>query len=158
MGLVLRRRGWPDVLAAAAWLCPALGWPQAGSAALAGTHHWRLERIVSMDDAQPPRSPAPGAVYEVRFGLDRQAALQLDCNRAHGGFEAERTRADADAGGLRFGPLASTRALCGTGSLEPLLMRQLPYVRSWIVRDGRLHMSLMADGGILEWRPVRSPR
>lgn len=34
------------------------------------------------------------------------------------------------------------------------MMRQLPFVRSYLLRDGQLHLSLMADGGILSWMPA----
>jgi len=27
-------------------------------------------------------------------------------------------------------------------------------VRSYLLKDGRLYLSLMADGGVYEWRPV----
>jgi hypothetical protein len=44
--------------------------------------------------------------------------------------------------------------MCPPGSLAPRLMQQLPFVRSYLLRDGRLHLSLMADGGILSWAPL----
>ncbi len=47
--------------------------------------------------------------------------------------------------------MAATRAMCPPGSLDQRLMRQLPYVRSYLFKEGKLFMSLMADGGILEW-------
>jgi len=33
-------------------------------------------------------------------------------------------------------------------------MAQAPYVRAYLLRNGRLHLSLMADGGILVWEPA----
>jgi hypothetical protein len=36
-------------------------------------------------------------------------------------------------------------------------MRQLPYVRSYIVKDGRLYLSLMADGGTFELTSLPLP-
>ncbi len=121
---------------------------------LSGTH-WRLVRIESMDDAQPPRLPSAGRDIELRFGLDGRAALRLDCNRGTAGFESSLAAAGAHSGGLQFGAMASTRAACGPDSLEPTVLRQLPYVRGWLLRNGRLHLSLMADGGILTWVPIR---
>jgi len=32
-----------------------------------------------------------------------------------------------------------------------VVMRQLPFVRSYVIRDRRLYLSLMADGGTLEF-------
>ena len=34
------------------------------------------------------------------------------------------------------------------------ILRQLPYVRSYIIKDGHLFLSLMADGGIYEFEPA----
>jgi len=129
--------------------------PRPGAAPpLSGTQ-WRLVRIESMDDAQPPRAPAQGRDIELHFGLDGRAALRLDCNRGTAGFDSSVAASGANSGGLQFGAMASTRAACGPDSLEPTVLRQLPYVRSWLLRNGRLHLSLMADGGILTWVPIR---
>lgn len=121
---------------------------------LGGTH-WRLERITSMDDAQAPKVPAAQQPIELHFGLDGRATLRLDCNRGMAGFEASRSNGGEASGALQFGALASTRAACAPGSLEPVVLKQLPYVRGWLLRDGRLHLSLMADGGILSFVPLR---
>ena len=48
--------------------------------------------------------------------------------------------------------MAATRAQCPPGSLHDVVMRQLPFVRSYVIRDRRrLYLSLMADGGTLEF-------
>ncbi|MCT0207922.1 hypothetical protein [Synechococcus sp. CS-1332] len=59
--------------------------------------------------------------------------------------------AEASNGGFRAGHLASIRALCPSPSLGEPLARQLPYVRGYMLRDGRLHLSSLADGGTLLW-------
>ena len=56
--------------------------------------------------------------------------------------------------GLELGPLALTRAACPPGSLHDQIVRQWPYVRSYILKEGRLYLSLMADGGIYEYEPL----
>lgn len=119
---------------------------------LAGTA-WQLVAMQSMDDAQGTTRPADPSAYTLRFGSDGRAALRVDCNRAMGTWQAT-PAADGHSGSLVFGPLAGTRAMCPPGSLEPRLMRQLPFVRSYLLRDGQLHLSLMADGGILSWAPL----
>lgn len=53
-----------------------------------------------------------------------------------------------------LGPLASTRAACGPDSLAPRLASSWPYVRSYLIEGGRLHLGLMADGGVLTWTPA----
>lgn len=49
---------------------------------------------------------------------------------------------------LQFGPMALTRALCPPDSLHDRVMRDLPYIRSYVLQDGHLFLSLMADGGM----------
>ena len=44
--------------------------------------------------------------------------------------------------------------MCPPGSLAPALGRALPFVRSYLLEGGQLHLSLMADGGILTWAPA----
>ena len=51
--------------------------------------------------------------------------------------------------------MALTRAMCPPGSLHDRMVRQLPFVRSYVIQDGRLFLSLLADGGIYEFEPVR---
>jgi heat shock protein HslJ len=113
---------------------------------------WQLVGIQSMDDAQGLRRPADPSRYTLSLQADGRAVLQLDCNRAMGPWQVEPS-ADPSNGGFRFGPLASTKALCPASSLGAPLARQLPYVRGYLLRDGRLNLSLLADGGILIWEP-----
>lgn len=117
---------------------------------LAGTR-WRLVDFQSMDDAQGRRAPAGRDRYVVAFGADGRASLQIDCNRGSATWRAEPS---GDRGSLTFGEVATTRMACPPPTLVPLLEAQLPYVRSYVHTEGRLHMSLMADGGILTWEPA----
>ncbi|AFY27545.1 META domain-containing protein [Cyanobium gracile] len=113
---------------------------------------WQLVGIQSMDDAQGLTRPANPSRYTLSLQADGRAVLQLDCKRATGRWRVEPS-ADPGNGGFRFGPLASTKALCPAASLAEPLARQLPYVRGYLLRDGRLNLSLLADGGILLWEP-----
>jgi hypothetical protein len=105
-----------------------------------------------MDDAQGLRRPVDPSRYTLTLQADGRAVLQLDCNRAMGPWQVQPS-ADPGNGGFRFGPLASTKALCPSPSLGEPLARQLPFVRGYLLRDGRLNLSLLADGGILIWEP-----
>lgn len=123
---------------------------------LAGTA-WALEAVVSMADEQPTLRPDDPARYTLAFGADGRAQLRLDCNQASAGWQAEPAPGASAArrsGSLVFGPLASTRAACVPGSLAPRLARDLAYVRSYVIEGGRLHLALMADGGVLRWTPL----
>jgi heat shock protein HslJ len=47
--------------------------------------------------------------------------------------------------------------MCPPGSLHDRIVKQWPYVRSYVMKDGHLFVSLMADGGIYEFEPARYP-
>jgi heat shock protein HslJ len=139
------------VLAAVLGSCAALSPAQFSLAGM----RWQLASIQSMDDAQGTTRPDDPSRYTVAFGADGRAAFRLDCNRASAEWSVIAAGADTRSGQLSFGVLAGTRAMCAAGSLDRRLSQQLPYVRGYLVRDGQLHLSLFADGGILSWAPVK---
>ena len=51
--------------------------------------------------------------------------------------------------------MAVTRAMCPPGSLHDQIISQWNTMRSYVIRDGRLFLSLMADGGIYEYEPIK---
>lgn len=114
---------------------------------------WQLRAIQSMDDAQGTTRISEPQRYTIRFNAGGRLALRLDCNRGMGTWQA--TPAADRSGALELGAVAGTRALCGPASLDQKLVRDLPHVRSYVLKDGRLFMSLMADGGIYEWEEIR---
>lgn len=118
---------------------------------LAGTQ-WKLLSIQSMDDAQGTTRIAESERYTLSFGSDGRAAVRLDCNRGSGSWEAKAT--SAESGSLSFGPIATTRAMCLHGSLDTRVGRDLGFVRSYLLKDGKLYLSLQADGGTYEWAPL----
>jgi len=118
---------------------------------LTGTS-WQLVAIQSMDDAQGTTCVAEPQRFTLRFGADGRASLRLDCNRGNGSYEMK-PAGDGSSGSLNFGPIAATRALCPPPHLDERIARDLGYVRSYLLKDGRLYLSLMADGGIYEWAP-----
>jgi heat shock protein HslJ len=112
---------------------------------LTGTS-WRLVEIQSMDDSVD--IPEDSSTYTLEFMTDGRALLQADCNRGAGSWTSEA------AGDLRFGPIASTRAMCPPGSLSDKYLEQFEWVRSYVMRDGRLFLATMADGSIIEFAPA----
>jgi hypothetical protein len=78
--------------------------------------------------------------------------MRLNCNRAHGKWSAD-GGGDSSSGGFEFGPLAVTRAHCPPPSLDERMAAHAAYIRSYLLKDGRLHLSLMADGDIYVWEP-----
>jgi hypothetical protein len=104
--------------------------------------------------------PGDPARYRLDLSADGHASLQLDCNRASATWQATPAMpAAADAasrssGSLLFAALASTRAQCLPGSLAPRVAGALPFVRGYMLQGGQLHLTLLADGGILSWAPA----
>ena len=128
------------------------GTPEAAAAAggpLAGTA-WRLVEIQSMDDTVGTVSPEDPSLYTMRLDGDGTVTLRLDCNRATGTWSAEPS-SDGESGRFELGSLAATRALCPPPSLDEQVAAQAEFVRGYLLRDGRLYLTLMADGGILVW-------
>jgi heat shock protein HslJ len=123
-------------------------------AGLAGSE-WELVSIQSMDDAQGALRVADPAAFTLQLGADGRAAMKLDCNRGTAPWKAT-PAADGNSGQITFGPVAGTRALCPPPHLDERIVRDLGAVRGYLLRDGKLYLSLKADGGIYEWRPRAS--
>ena len=116
-----------------------------GPAPLAGTS-WQLVRFQGGDDTV--LTPDDGSKYTLSFAGDGTVAARVDCNRGRG------TWTSAAPGRLEFGPLALTRAFCGPQSMHDHIVKQWANIRSYIVKDGHLFLSLVADGGIYEFAPA----
>ena len=108
-----------------------------------------------MDDSVGVRHPS-GGIYAMQLNADGTVTMQLNCNRANGRWSSEAS-ADPSNGRFEFGPLATTRAFCPPPSLDQQMAAQAQYVRSYLLRNGRLSLSLMADGGIWLWEPSTRP-
>jgi para-nitrobenzyl esterase len=117
----------------------------AASEDLGGTS-WQLVKFRGGDGTV--LTPDEKAKYTLAFNADGSFAARIDCNRGRGAWTSPA------AGRLEFGPMALTRAMCPPESLHDRIVRQLPYVRSYVIRDGHLFLSLMADGGSYEFEPA----
>jgi heat shock protein HslJ len=117
---------------------------------LVGT--WRLLKFQSMDDAVGTLTPEADQPYTMTLDADGAAQFVLNCNRASGTYTS--TASSETSGQLEFGPVAMTRALCPPPSLDERIAADLGFVRSYLLKDGRLHLSLMADGGIYSFEPA----
>ena len=118
---------------------------------------WRLVEIQSMDDAIGTTRPKDPSRFTMQLNSDGTVSMQLDCNRARGSWKATPS-ADRQSGSFTFGRLASTRALCPPPNLDEKIAAQAEHVRSYLLKDGRLHLSLMADAGIWVWEPLTSAK
>ncbi|MBI1285550.1 MAG: META domain-containing protein [Thiobacillus sp.] len=117
---------------------------------LAGTS-WRLLAFQSMDDATGTVRTDPSR-YTMRLNSDGTVTMHLDCNLANGTWTAEPS-GDGESGRFEFGPIATTHALCPPPSMDARIAAQSGFVRSYLLKDGRLHLNLMADGGVFVWAP-----
>ena len=124
--------------------CTQLAAP--ASPALEGTS-WQLVRFQGGDGTV--LVPDERSKYTMMFGADGVMRARIDCNRASGSWKS------AGPKQLEFGPMAITRAQCPPGSLHDQLVKQLPYVRSYLIKGGHLYLSLMADGGAYEFEPAK---
>lgn len=114
---------------------------------------WRLVEFQSMDDAQGTMRPSDPSKYTMKLGTDGSAAFQLDCNRGMGSYTSTKAQ-DGLSGSISFSVLAVTKALCPEPSMGEKIAMDTQYMRGWLLRDGKLNVSLMADGGIYVWEPV----
>ena len=133
------------------------GLPATGLSAgpdFAGTT-WQLVSIQSMDDAQGTTRVDDPSRLTLKFERDGRVSLRLDCNRGTGDYKLT-PAGDGTTGSISFGPINATRALCPPPHLDQRVARDLAHVRSYLLKDGKLYLSLMADGGIYEWAPQQS--
>ena len=114
-----------------------------------GGSTWQLVRFQGGDGTLIV--PAEPARYTLAFGADGVANVRFDCNRGRGGWKS------AGRNQLEFGPMALTRAACPPGSLHDQLVKHWPFIRSYTLKDGRLYLGLMADGGTYEFRASPAP-
>src|SRR5262245_55006058 len=135
------------VLAMAAAMVGALAQtaPATSPSNIAGTS-WRLVGFQGGDGKT--LTPDDRTKYTFEFGTDGALNARIDCNRGRGAWKS------GAAGELEVGALALTRAQCPPGSLHDQIVKQLPFIRSYVVKNGHLFLSLMADGGIYELEPM----
>ena len=119
---------------------------------LGGTH-WQLVELISSDESIGTVRPGDPTQYEMHLNADGTVNLKLDCNRANGPWSSMRS-ADGASGGFNIGPVVMTRAMCGPGSLDQRISRELQSVRSYTLGEGRLNLSLTSDTGIQVWEPI----
>jgi para-nitrobenzyl esterase len=123
--------------------------PQDAHASLVGTS-WQFVKFQGGDGRV--QVPDDRAKYTVAFAAGGAVNVRFDCNRGRGSWTSEGPNR------ILFGPLAMTRAMCPPGSLHDQFVKHWFYVRSFVLEDGRLYLSLMANGGIYEFEPAARPQ
>jgi len=112
---------------------------------LGGTS-WQRVKFHGGDDTT--LTPDDKTKYTIAFGTDGHATVRIDCNRGRATWKSPGPNQ------LQLGPLAHTRAMCPPGSLHDRIVKHWAFVRSYVINDGHLFLSLTADGGIYEFEPV----
>jgi len=135
------------LLSAAACVTSEQSSTQRPAASLAGTS-WRLVQFRGGDGQI--LTPDDRSKYTFQFNSDGSLVVRLDCNRGRGTWKSP------EPSRLELGPLALTRAMCPAGSLHDQIVKQWNFIRSYLIRDGHLFLSLMADGGTYELEPVNA--
>jgi para-nitrobenzyl esterase len=120
--------------------------PSQGESERLGGTSWKLVRFQGADGTV--LIPDDRAKYTIAFADDKGLSVRLDCNRGRGAWKSAGPRQ------IEFGPLALTRAMCPPGSLHDHIVKQWPFVRSYLFKGGHLFLSLMADGGTFEFEPM----
>jgi heat shock protein HslJ len=129
-----------------------IGWSPQPAPTLPDTT-WQLVSIQSMDDAAGTTAVPDASKFTVTFSSDGYAFFQIDCNRGRGTYKTEAS-GDGTSGTLEFGPIATTRMMCPQPSLDQAVSTALADVRTYLFKDDRLHLSKVADGGILTWKRI----
>jgi heat shock protein HslJ len=107
---------------------------------------WQLVKFQGGDGTA--LTPDDKSKYVIEFGATGQMTARIDCNRGRGTWKG------TGASQLTLGPLALTRAKCPEGSLHDRIVKQWTSIRSFVIKDGHLFLSLMADGGIYEFEAI----
>jgi heat shock protein HslJ len=116
-------------------------------AELAGTS-WRLVEFRGGDDTV--LTPDDKDRYTLAFAGNGRVSVRVDCNRGFAAWSSD------GPGQIKFGPMGLTRMMCPPAALSDNIVKQWEHVRSYVVKDGRLYLSLMTDGGMYELEPLPS--
>jgi heat shock protein HslJ len=114
------------------------------SSDLTGTS-WRLVAFKGSDDTV--LRPKDRNKYTVVFGDGGRLSAVVDCNQGHGTWDSD------GPGHLTFGALGLTRMMCPEegAKLDSNLETQWENVTSYVLKGGRLSLSLKTDGGTYEF-------
>lgn len=118
--------------------------------ALLNNTAWQLVQIQSMNDEV--FVPQASADYILRFRPQGQLSVSADCNQVAGHWVR------SSQSQLVFDQMVSTLAQCSQSSISERFVRDLNYIRSFVLQDSHLYLATMADGSILEFSPLDSNR
>jgi heat shock protein HslJ len=120
--------------------------PPANTATDLGGTSWQLVNFQGSDGAT--LTPDDKTRYTIAFASDGGVSVRIDCNRGRGTWKS------AGPSQLQFSPLALTCATCPAAPLNDRIPKDWQYIRSYILKEGHLFLSLMPDGGTYELEPI----
>ena len=121
--------------------------PAKGGAPDLGGTSWQLVKFESSDGKA--LVPDDRTKYTIAFTADGSLAARIDCNRGRGTWKSPAPNQ------LQLGSLALTRAVCPPGSLHDHIVKRWSSIRTYVVKDGHLFLSLVGDGGMYELEPLK---
>jgi para-nitrobenzyl esterase len=101
---------------------------------------WQWEELVENDGTTV--APGDPSKYTVQFAADGSVTVQADCNRGLGTYTVGPETLTIEVTGV-------TRAACPEGSLGDRYLRELGFVRTYLIENGKLYLGLIADAGTL---------
>lgn len=111
---------------------------------------WELVQFQSAKDSIGTIKPDDPSHYTMELMPGGQLAMQLNCNRAAGRWEAH--AASPTDGQISFIAPVMTRAMCLGPSMDERIARDLEFVTSYRLIGDTLNLALKADSGIYTWR------
>jgi len=86
--------------------------------------------------------------YTIQFMEDGRVNVRADCNQVNGAYTT-------DGSQLQFEqPFTNTTAMCPPDSLDQQFLQELGAAASYLVEEGVLHISMIADGGVMTFAPL----
>jgi len=109
---------------------------------------WRLVQFRGGDGTM--LTPGEKDRYTLALAGNGRASVRVNCNRGSAAWSTD------GPGQIKFGPMGLTRMMCPPAALSDNIVKQWEYVRSYVMKNGHLYLSLMADGGTYEFEPLPS--
>ena len=109
---------------------------------------WSLIKFQGGDGAT--LRPTGESKYTAAFAREGVVAVLIDCNKGSGSWSS------SGPGQIQFGPMATTMMACPPSQLTNRYTRDWGLIRSYVIRNGHLFLSLPADGGSYEYEPLKT--
>ena len=107
---------------------------------------WQLVKFQGPDERT--FTPDDKSKYTITFQRNGRVAVRVDCNRGSSTWKV------SGKDDLQFGSWSRTNAKCGAGSLHDQIVTEGADVHKFDIKDGRLFLFGMPQGGYYELEPM----